>query len=69
LNAPGTVDSDYRGEIKVILINLGEKPFTIRDGDRIAQLVIQPVTRVRLRLSEELPPSLRQEGGFGHTGV
>lgn len=69
LNSPGTIDSDYRGEIKVILINLGEKPFTIRDGDRIAQLVIQPVTKVMLRLTEELPPSLRQEGGFGHTGV
>lgn len=68
LNSPGTIDSDYRGEIKVILINLGRQPFRVCDGERIAQLVIQPVTRVELELAEELPPTSRQDGGFGHTG-
>lgn len=68
LNAPGTIDSDYRGEIKVLLVNLGQEPFTVKDGDRIAQLVIQPVVRVVLKEAEHLPPTERQEGGFGHTG-
>lgn len=68
LNAPGTIDSDYRGEIKVILANFGPDPFTVRDGDRIAQLVVQPVCRAVLKVTEELPPTGRQQGGFGHTG-
>lgn len=69
LNSPGTIDSDYRGEVKVILVNLGDGPFRVEDGMRIAQLVVQPVTRVEVVLVEELPPSRRGEGGFGHTGV
>ncbi|MCD6452187.1 MAG: dUTP diphosphatase [Acidobacteria bacterium] len=68
LNSPGTIDSDYRGELGVILVNLGEKPFTVHRGDRIAQLVIVPVAKARLSLVDELPPSKRGEGGFGHTG-
>jgi len=70
LNSPGTIDADYRGEIAVIAINLGEEPVTISRGDRIAQLVVAPVARPRLRLvDEDLPPSRRAAGGFGHTGT
>lgn len=69
LNTPGTIDADYRGEIGVILINLGEEPFTVQRGDRIAQLVFQQVARVELVEVEELPPSERGTGGFGSTGV
>lgn len=68
VNAPGTIDSDYRGEVQVILINLGQEPFTIRRGERIAQMVIAPVMRVEWEPASELPPSPRGEGGFGHTG-
>jgi len=68
LNAPGTIDSDYRGEVKVILGNLGDEPFTISRGDRIAQLVISPVARAELNRVEELPASPRGSGGFGSTG-
>lgn len=68
VNAPGTIDSDYRGEICVILINLGQEPFTIRRGERIAQMVIAPVARVEWELVPELPPTPRGDGGFGHTG-
>ncbi|MCS6998710.1 MAG: dUTP diphosphatase [Aquificaceae bacterium] len=68
LNAPGTVDADYRGEIKVILINLGEEDFLIRRGDRIAQMVICPVIRVELEEVQELNSTERAEGGFGSTG-
>jgi dUTP diphosphatase len=68
LNGPGTVDSDYRGEIGLILANLGAEPVTISRGDRIAQLVIAPVARVKLETVEELPPSERDAGGFGSTG-
>ncbi len=68
LNSPGTVDADYRGEVKVLLINLGREPYQVRRGDRIAQLVIAPVSRVRLRETGELPGTLRGSGGFGHTG-
>ncbi len=68
LNSPGTIDSDYRGEIKVIVINLGDQPFEIRRGDRIAQAVLCPVVKAVLELFEELPPSGRNSGGFGHTG-
>jgi dUTP diphosphatase len=68
LNAPGTVDADYRGEVGCIVINLGQGPFTIKDGDRIAQLVIHKVCRAELEETQELPESSRGEGGFGHTG-
>ncbi len=68
LNAPGTIDADYRGEVKVILINLGSEPVTISPGQRIAQLVIAPVTRAELTEVDELPPTPRGEGGFGHSG-
>ncbi|MDE0389375.1 MAG: dUTP diphosphatase [Rhodospirillales bacterium] len=68
LNAPGTIDSDYRGEIGVLLINLGESPFVVERGMRIAQLVIAPVIRARL-VEGEVPPSGRGAGGFGSTGL
>ena len=67
-NTPGTIDSDYRGELQVIVINLGSEPFTIHRGDRIAQLLITPVYRPTFVEVEELPDSERGEGGFGHTG-
>lgn len=67
-NAPGTIDSDYRGELKVILINLGSEPFEIRRGDRIAQLVLAPVTRATWLEVDELDETARGEGGFGSTG-
>lgn len=69
VNAPGTIDADYRGEIGVILINLGKDPFMIRRGDRIAQMVVAPVIRVSWELRETLDETQRGEGGFGHTGV
>jgi dUTP pyrophosphatase len=69
LNSPGTVDSDYRGEVKVILGNLSDASFTLRRGDRIAQLVVAPVTRVRMELTEALSNTQRGAGGFGSTGV
>lgn len=68
LNSPGTVDSDYRGEIRLVVVNLGERPFTIHRGDRIGQMVVAEVTRVRLEETAELPPTARDSGGFGHTG-
>jgi dUTP pyrophosphatase len=68
LNSPGTVDSDYRGEIKVILINLGDEDFIIKPGDRIAQLVVAPVVRARFKLKTELNATHRSAGGFGSTG-
>jgi len=68
VNSPGTIDADYRGEIKVLLVNLGAAPITIRPGDRIAQLVIAPVARAELVEVAELDPSSRGGGGFGHTG-
>ncbi len=68
LNAPGTVDADYRGEVGCIMINLSKEPFTIKDGDRIAQLVIHQVGRAELEEVSDLPESSRGEGGFGHTG-
>ena len=69
LNSPGTIDSDYRGEIRVILVNLGSEPFSVRRGDRIAQMVFAPVLRVSLRVVDDLDGTRRGEGGFGHTGV
>ncbi len=68
LNTPGTIDADYRGEVKVLAVNLGEEPFEIRHGDRIAQMVIAPVTRADVQLVSELPDSQRGDGGFGSTG-
>jgi dUTP pyrophosphatase len=68
LNAPGTIDSDYRGEIQVILANLGAEPVRIARGERIAQLIIAPVARARLKKVEELPATSRDAGGFGSTG-
>jgi dUTP pyrophosphatase len=68
INSPGTVDADYRGEIKVLLVNLGNAPIVIRPGDRIAQLVIAPVARAELVEATALEPSSRGGGGFGHTG-
>jgi dUTP pyrophosphatase len=68
VNTPGTIDADYRGEIGVLLINLGREPFRVRQGDRIAQLVISPVTKAVLKFDEELDATVRSDGGFGHTG-
>jgi len=67
-NAPGTIDSDYRGEIKVILANLGRDPFVVRRGDRIAQMVVAPVTTVEWEEVPELEVTMRGDGGFGHSG-
>ena len=69
LNAPGTIDSDYRGELKVLLINLGADAFTVVSGMRVAQLVVSPVARVAWEPVAELPGSDRGAGGFGHTGT
>lgn len=69
LNSPGTVDADYRGEVKVLLINLGQEPFTIRRNDRIAQMVIAYVPDVYIEETDELPDTVRGAGGFGHTGT
>ncbi len=68
LNTPGTIDSDYRGEIKVILINLGKKIFVIKSGDRIAQMILCPVSKAKLKEVTKLPKTTRGKGGFGSTG-
>ncbi|MFO0660586.1 MAG: dUTP diphosphatase [Polyangiaceae bacterium] len=68
LNTPGTVDEDYRGELRVVLINLGDQSFTVNRGDRIAQLVVAPVTRITWALVESLDSTARGEGGYGSTG-
>jgi dUTP pyrophosphatase len=68
LNTPGTIDADYRGEVMVLLVNHGEEPFTVRAGDRIAQLVVAPVVHARLHIVEALSDTARGEGGYGHTG-
>jgi dUTP pyrophosphatase len=68
VNAPGTIDEDYRGEVQVLLINLGREPYTIQPGDRIAQLVVAPVTRVQVTAVEALEGTARGHGGFGSTG-
>lgn len=68
LNSPGTVDSDYRGEIKIILINLSSEPHTINTGDRIAQMVVAKVEKAILKTTNQLQSTARGEGGFGHTG-
>lgn len=67
LNSPGTIDSDYRGEIKVILVNHGDQPFRVQRGDRIAQMIVAPVARAELRETADLAGSARGAGGFGHT--
>ncbi|WP_410055625.1 dUTP diphosphatase [Paenibacillus sp.] len=69
LNTPGTIDADYRGEIKVLLINLGQEPFVIRRNERIAQMVFQIVPKVNLVQVDELSETVRGAGGFGHTGT
>jgi len=68
LNTPGTVDSDYRGEIKIILINLSKKSFVVKSGDRIAQMILCPVAKGRLKEVKNLPKTVRGKGGFGSTG-
>jgi dUTP pyrophosphatase len=68
LNAPGTIDRDFVGEVKVLLVNLGQEPFTIARGERVAQLIVAPVTRVQVREVSALAATARGEGGFGHTG-
>jgi dUTP pyrophosphatase len=68
LNTPGTIDADYRGLLQVVVINLGQEPFTIHRGDRIAQLVIAPVLQARIEVVEELGDTARGRGGFGSTG-
>lgn len=67
LNAPGTIDADYRGEVGVIMVNHGREPFVVRRGDRIAQLVVHRVCRVAWSVEGSLPPTGRGDGGFGHT--
>jgi dUTP pyrophosphatase len=69
LNSPGTVDSDYRGEIRIILANLGEESFTVRHGDRIAQMVVARCCRADFSLQDSLPDTERGSGGFGSTGI
>lgn len=69
LNTPGTIDADYRGEVRVVLVNFGSEPFTVRRGDRIAQLVFAPVLRASFKIVDDLDATPRGEGGFGHTGV
>jgi dUTP pyrophosphatase len=68
INSPGTIDADYRGEVKIGLVNLGPEPYTIARGDRVAQLVVAPVQRADLQVVTELDDTVRQAGGFGHTG-
>ena len=68
LNTPGTIDSDYRGEIKIILFNHGNKNFIINNNDRVAQMILTPVIKMKLEETDELPKSVRGEGGFGSTG-
>jgi dUTP pyrophosphatase len=69
LNAPGTIDADYRGEVQVVLANFGSEPVLIARGDRIAQIVVAPVSRAVFEVVDELPPTARGDGGFGSTGV
>lgn len=68
VNSPGTIDADYRGEVKVLLINHGQEPFTINRGDRIAQMVVAPVLQADWEVVDDLEATVRGEGGFGHTG-
>lgn len=68
-NAPGTIDSDYRGEVKVLVINLGQEPVVLKRGDRIAQLLISPVSQAQVVKVEQVDDTARGTGGFGHTGI
>ncbi len=68
LNSPGTIDSDYRGEIKVIVVNLSKEPQTINHGERIAQMIIAPITKAKWNLVQQINSTIRDQGGFGHTG-
>jgi len=67
-NSPGTIDSDYRGEVKILVVNLGEEPVTIQRGERIAQLLIAPIARAKIMKVDQVQDTARGEGGFGHTG-
>jgi len=67
-NAPGTIDADYRGEVKVLLVNWGREPFVVQRGERVAQLVLAPVSRAAMEIATALSATARGEGGFGHTG-
>jgi dUTP pyrophosphatase len=69
INSPGTIDADYRGEVKIALINFGKTPYTIRRGDRIAQMIINRVCSARFEIVDALDNSIRDTGGFGHTGI
>ncbi|MDO8536498.1 MAG: dUTP diphosphatase [Candidatus Omnitrophota bacterium] len=69
VNTPGTIDSDYRGLVNLIMINHGKAPFTVRRGDRVAQMVLKEVVRAEIELSETLDDTVRSHGGFGHTGI
>jgi dUTP pyrophosphatase len=69
INSPGTIDADYRGEVKIAVINLGHENYTVRRGDRIAQMVINRVYQAALKVVDRLPPTDRSGGGFGHTGT
>ncbi|MCB2182920.1 MAG: dUTP diphosphatase [Desulfobulbaceae bacterium] len=69
VNSPGTIDADYRGEVKIGLINLSSEAFTINRGDRVAQLILAPVCQARVIVVDELDETKRQDGGFGHTGI
>jgi dUTP pyrophosphatase len=69
INSPGTIDSDYRGELKILLTNFGKEPFTVKFCDRIAQLIIAKVEKADIELSEDLSKTKRDSGGFGHTGL
>lgn len=69
LNSPGTIDADYRGEVQVLLVNLGQQAFTIERGERVAQMLFQVVPAVTITETDELPETVRGTGGFGHTGV
>lgn len=69
INAPGTIDADYRGEIKIGLVNLGREPFTVKRGDRVAQMILAPVSQARLEVVLHLAETVRGAGGFGHTGI
>ena len=68
LNSPGTIDADYRGEVGIILINLSQEPYTINNGDRIAQMILAPVIKMELKEVNDLPKTIRGDGGFGSTG-
>ena len=68
LNTPGTIDSDFRGEIKVVIFNHGDMDFVINNGDRIAQMILSPIIKIDLQVAKDLPKTIRGEGGFGSTG-